>query len=208
MMATAHNHGGIPCSVHVSSVCCTIDAVLRAIEDRYTSDLHRLRSRVSDFGMLTSEEQADGTLGEFRTEKSIADPDDIYNPSAPWEGSVDERRVGRILLSEDADIAVVAHELGHAASTKADHDARQALEDEWASEMAADYYAHKWGFGDEIERTRPDRSLPHHGPGPGETVTMSINGREVQYRVDEQFVFRRIIEETAGCDERRHAEEG
>jgi len=69
-------------------------------------------------------------------------------------------------------LAVLAHELGHAATNEDDLNTRfeEIGNSEWASEGCADYYAYRWGFGREIRRHSPERDFGHHGGLPGEII--------------------------------------
>jgi hypothetical protein len=66
-------------------------------------------------------------------------------------------------------------------------DRRQAPDDEWASELAADYYAYKWGFGRAIAKDRPQRHIGHHACGPGQCIGI-LGDEEHWYRVSRRFV--------------------
>ncbi len=73
----------------------------------------------------------------------------------------------------DALVAVLVHELGHAASTPDDIEVRSGLGREWGSELAADHHAAKWGFGRLMTSMRTQRDVGHHGPAPGEEVVVA-----------------------------------
>jgi hypothetical protein len=96
----------------------------------------------------------------------------------------DEDRRGVIALSPDAGCSHVAHELGHVAATDHDQASRHAPDDEWASELAADWYAYRWGFGRDIARDRPTRRFVHHAVGPGQVIGVG----DRWYRVSQRFV--------------------
>ncbi len=83
---------------------------------------------------------------------------------------------------------VLAHELGHAATRSEDLERRGPISDEWSSELAADWYAYKWGFGRQIARERKTRDWLHHGPCPGSTFKESYDGKIYHYRVTRNFV--------------------
>ena len=93
-------------------------------------------------------------------------------------------------------VAVVAHELGHACTMFSDLWRRFApgtpLDDGWAREFAADWYAYKWGFGRALARHRKERDWMHHGPGPGQTFTQEFDGVEYAFRVTRSFVVRPV----------------
>ena len=90
-------------------------------------------------------------------------------------------------------IPTIAHELGHACTREIDRIRRgMVFTDEWCSELAADWYAYKWGFGRQIATARKTRDLTHHGPGPGGEFTITIEGNEVTYRVSRNFVVREL----------------
>jgi hypothetical protein len=80
-------------------------------------------------------------------------------------------------------VAVVAHALGHVCTRKNDFFERDGLDAEWASEVCADFYAYRWGFGRNIGQHRRSRSFGHHGPGPGQEFTAEHEGIVRRYRV-------------------------
>lgn len=182
----AHDHGGIPCGIASAALCSAIEGVVRRIAADHPRDWARVCRRVVSFALLTPDECASGAVGEFRCigAQTIADP--VFGEVPAPE---DARR-GVILLAPDADAGVVAHECGHAAATTETIADRQAPEDEWASELAADYLADRWGFGPVLEARRHERARLHHGPWPGEQV--EVNG--TTYRVDAQRVFCRVVQ--------------
>lgn len=186
---TLHRHAGISCRLH-GQVCRTIRDVLRVIGERRPQDLPRLRARVLSFHHLPRSEQATGTDGWF-----MAFPPRMV--SDPVFGQVvedDDQRRGVVVLPPGAGVATVAHELGHAMATDADLERRNAPEDEWASELAADYHAYRWGFGRAIARARPHRLFTHHGAGPGQRISVTVEGREHCWRVSRRFVMHRVEE--------------
>jgi hypothetical protein len=100
------------------------------------------------------------------------------------------------MLSEkipiDRLISTFAHELGHAATCQEDRNRRKAPFDEWDSELAADWYAYKWGFGREIARHRKIRDWGHHLTAPGSTFEVGHDGKIYHYRITRNFCVRLV----------------
>jgi hypothetical protein len=97
------------------------------------------------------------------------------------------------LFEHDANLAAtIAHELGHACTSNDDCERRGVLDDEWASELAADWYAYKWGFGRLIARDRKNRNWLHHGPAPRSHFSIIGGDTTFHYRVSRRFVARLI----------------
>jgi hypothetical protein len=87
-------------------------------------------------------------------------------------------------------IATVAHELGHAATRWEDTTRRGGPSDEWKSELAADWYAYRWGFGRAIARGRKTRAWLHHLGGPGFRFSEDADGVRYHYRITRHFCIR------------------
>jgi hypothetical protein len=100
--------------------------------------------------------------------------------------------------SVPAALGVVAHELGHAATRRFDDlPRRQAPSDEWASELTADWYAYRWGFGRQVAHFRKHRDWGHHCVGPGGKFSMDYPCRDGRlrrfyFRVTRNFCVRRV----------------
>ena len=57
-----------------------------------------------------------------------------------------------------------------------------------ALEMCADNYAHKWGFREEIEDNRDERTLFHYGPRPNSEITeIRSSGVRHRFRITRNF---------------------
>jgi hypothetical protein len=120
---------------------------------------------------------------------------------APYTGDDDEcggqwvsdngdcdRTPGVVYLRSGASAATIAHELGHAMTRYEDIWRRNcSFNSEWASELAADWYAYRWGFGREIAASRKGRHFAHHCVGPGQTIEVEIDGGAYRYRVTRNF---------------------
>jgi hypothetical protein len=177
---TRHRHAGAPCSVRgAPAVCAQVERVIKAVR-RFPRDYSRLSARVAGFRLLTRRECAEGTRGEFKRLGPRLVPHPVFGEV--FEDDQDCR--GVIFFARDVDPGVIAHEFGHAVSTDADMARRRAPDDEWASELAADWYAYKWGFGRDVARARSSRRLGHHGPGPGQLIGLG----ERWYRASRRFV--------------------
>jgi hypothetical protein len=79
--------------------------------------------------------------------------------------------------------ATIAHEFGHAMTRYEDLKRRKSFDEEWASELTADWYAYRWGFGREIAATRKILRFIHHCAGPGQEFEADGN----IYRVTRNF---------------------
>ncbi len=159
-------------------------AVLDRIGHRYPNDLDRIRSRVSRIAYFGSAETCPGIAACYGDDihgapEHIPGPDGIPSPAA-WP-----IRVSRSLVEEPRDlvVAVIVHELGHAACTPDDIEVRSVLGAEWGHELAADHFATKWGFRMLIDSMRPNRSVAHHGPLPGEQVLVRFGPHELAWHV-------------------------
>jgi hypothetical protein len=88
---------------------------------------------------------------------------------------------------------LIAHELGHACTTFEDLLRRGEVDtDEWRSELAADWYAYKWGFGKIIARDRRFRGWAHHGAAPRQRYSVKMDGYWYRYRVTRNFCVRLV----------------
>ena len=179
-MRARHRHAGAPCSISMLKVCRAIELVLRAVRSRFPRDYARLAARVAGFRPLTKAERADGTAGWWK-------PLPLRMVRHPLFGMVredDDQGRGVIALTPLASLGHIAHELGHAAATEDDHARRHAPDDEWTSELTADYYGYRWGFGRDVARDRPARRFAHHCAGPGQVIGLG----DLWWRVSRRFV--------------------
>jgi hypothetical protein len=155
--------------------------VLRQIASRAPKDLARLRGRVRRFAPLPRSERRRRIPGRF-----FQHSHDFESPG-----------VVQIDASNPALVALVAHELGHACTREEQFDRRTPDNDEeWASEMCADYYAYKWGFGRAIAARRRRRELAHHGPTPRQEFTLESGEDVARYRVTRRFYIHFVQSET------------
>ena len=173
----------IPCYLRNAISREGVRKTLQQILDRNPKDFRRLQRLVRE--IQPYDDADDGTLGIWVEDKPVSgDP-------ATWDYGYGETP-GVLKIVEDSSIeelpGLIAHELGHAATREEDLERRGALEDEWQSELAADWYAYKWGFGRQIARMRKTRDHMHHGPPPGSTFELPIAGMVNHYRVTRNFV--------------------
>ncbi len=166
-------------------------AVLDHLADRFPEDLARIRCRVSHIAYFGSAEARPGISASYGDKvqgapEHLAGPDGILRPAA-WPIRVSRSLIegGRKFL-----VAVIVHELGHAASTPDDVEVRSGLGSEWGAELAADYHAARWGFGRLITSMRPKRSVAHHGPVPGEKVIVRFGENRVDWLVRDDRVLK------------------
>ena len=180
---------GIQCSVSDNRLQKTIEHVLRKIRNNWPKDFARIKRRIKIIKWLPKED--DSTLGEVISE----DGDSCYYYY------YDENKLCQILLSRKLigletrqQIAAIAHELGHAATTDTAFEKRQAPRDEWGSELTADWFAYRWGFGREIRLQNKTRDPYHHCAAPGQTFEIGID----KFIVTRNFVCRRIGDSEIG----------
>jgi hypothetical protein len=183
---------GIPVTVKSKKLRAAIRRVLSQIQHRRPQDFVRLKSQVLAIIPLPDAEAEDGTQGEWKTVR--INYADYPGGMVPFEVAMSPP--GRIAiwegLKEDKHVCILAHEFGHACSTSDDRERRNAPEDEWSSELAADWYAYRWGFGRDIARHRKDRRFAHHAVGPGQTIEEHVNGAWHRYRVTRNHCMRLI----------------
>jgi len=177
---------GIRCHLRNRATRRAIRETLKQIRAYNLSDFRALQSLVREIVPLPKAKQKRGTLGE-----RIAEQPNLDDPSTYGYGI--DRTPGRLFLREYFDdredaVATVAQELGHACSTRLEIERRcAAIDEEWASELNADWYAcMKWGFGKLIARIRPRRDERHHSFKPG--TSFELRGRN--YRVTRHFCMR------------------
>jgi hypothetical protein len=168
---------------------------LRQINERFPQDFDRLRERIVMMRLLPRTKFADGTRGEWlaRDGRAVYPETDPTPPPPNVSAQIDECVCGILelpevgLVTEDSLTGHTAHELGHACTLQADIARRQAPEDGWGSEAAADWYAYKWGFGRFIAGVRKTREFGHHGPGPGHIIHLDYSGHT--FRLSRNFVY-------------------
>jgi hypothetical protein len=154
--------------------------VLSSVARIFPEDFGRLRKRVLAFRELSSDAKEVMAACFRRPEES--------GEGLPWWQDHESPGFVDLLPQRSLDlVAIVAHELGHAATTEDDLYERSALPPEWASECCADFYAYRWGFGPELRAARPYASAGHHGPGPDEEFTCESDGVVDRYRVTADF---------------------
>jgi hypothetical protein len=194
-MSKSADHGlpilGIPCFLESAEAREAVRVVLEQIRERCPEDFSTLKSVVQKIVPLPPEETAsDGTLGHWVRYSPTGEPILVGLP-------FDEPGPGELRIAEVQEhlVANIAHELGHACTTSEDVEKRGEMpEDEWASELTADWYADKkWGFGAQIEEARPTRPLNHHGPAPGDKFTIELPKGVVNcYEIDENYKTRLV----------------
>lgn len=160
--------------------------VLQHIASEDAKSYARIQDRLLYIDWLSEREEASGTIAEvlhFRTDEPDFGPVSI-NFGRALKKAPPERWAG-----------VAAHELGHVVTTERDRMRGNSPRAEWASELAANRYAFKWGFGSYIQKfdLAPDYG---HGCGyPGQCVASDNNGKTRFFRVSSGFTLR-VISET------------
>jgi hypothetical protein len=181
---------GIPCSLESPELRRAIQLVLGQIRERAPEDFQRIRALVGACIPLPA--SAASTRGEWKhgtrwTDFTAAGAVQLFE--APGEVEV--------VASDPDPVPTLAHELGHVCTRQADREARTGgPRYEWVRELCADFYASKWGFGQDIERARGRRAPWHHGPAPGATFTRADGGVLSRYRVTADFCLRLVQSET------------
>jgi hypothetical protein len=166
MLPDGNDIHGISCRLRNAGVRRAIRLVLDRIRDRRPGDFAALQRLVREIVPVPAAKLADdpGMLGQW-----CPDPD-----LPPWDPNLpdpDHLRPTCVVMLLDKEhehlVATVAHEFGHACSTDEDRRRRGGPDEEWATELTADWYACRWGFGREIARQRPTLRWIHHLGGPG-----------------------------------------
>lgn len=165
-----------------------VQEVLRRIEERRPEDYAALLVLVR---AVRPGHWTDGTIGETEHHypKSLEE-------QLRWVELYGDREPCTVYVREDLRglDSTLAHEFGHACTRREDLDRRNAPTDEWASELAADWYAYRWGFGREIARLRANRDLPHHLGAPGSWVEVGTPSGARRYRISQNFVMKCLSE--------------
>lgn len=177
---------GIPCRLRTAEMRDAIERVFAKIEQEFPKDFSRLRNRIRKITPVTRAEAAEGIIGRWRE----IPPDTDSQDATIWDQEFGTAP-GIISLSEKIDmdtaLGLIAHELGHACTREQDLERRGILEDEWQSELAADWYAYKWGFGRSIAKFRKERHHGHHGPPPGTVFEIENQGTPLRYYLTRNF---------------------
>ncbi len=183
--------------------------VLAQIRRRAPEDFRRLGEKVLCFGPLPEDELQDGTTGEA-VAVPPTDPSRLYEAFCRTSDPEKRRRLlqlmddrwswpRNVLLWDgpyDDDVtdsyltALVAHELGHVATTDEDFKKREGVNSGWVSESCAAFYVYKWGFGRDCAKARKQEDFGHHGPAPGRAV--EYQGK--WYRVTRHFYIHEVDE--------------
>jgi len=175
---------GVACTLRRSEDRKVLRQVLTRIERAAPRDFERLRVLVRRVGPYP--EWQPGDLAIWELDQPQADDQETWDwglPGGPGVVKVAPFVRGRLL------VAVLAHELGHAATRLEDLRRRGAVGDEWASEFCADWYACKWGFSRELRsELLPIRYPLHHGPWKGRTFGDRVGDEWVEHRVSRNFV--------------------
>lgn len=179
-MKLVHN---IPCFFCDPIFLEGIQGTLQQIQNRCPKDFRRLQGLVRE--IRPYDDADEGSMGIWVEDFPTAD-----DPATWHYGTGDTPGIVKLNENMPSDTlpAMLAHELGHAATRLEDLWRRGAIDDEWKSELAADWYAYKWGFGRQIARTRKTRDWRHHGPCPGTVFEVSFGGTVYHYRLTRNFV--------------------
>jgi len=175
---------GIPVHVGDRRFRGFLGAVLDRIGSRHPEDLDRIRRRVSRIDRTQPGEKPPNVAASYGDPARGA-PEHISGPNggfvvAAWPIMVAPRLIE---APRDKMVEGIVHELGHAVATPEEIEVRSDLGRGWGQELAADHCATRWGFGPLIERMRPDRSVAHHGPVPGERVEVRFGCNVVCWQV-------------------------
>ena len=179
---------GIPCTLKQKVTRLRLRDVLRQIKEGHPKDFNRLRELVWGVGPYVDDDEA--CLGEWDSNCAQQYIDGSDPTTWAWQGWAETPGVLRIRENQASErlVSTIAHELGHAATRDEDLERRGGPSDEWSSELAADWYAYRWGFGREIAKWRARRDSLHHCAGPGQTV---IDG-DREYVVTRSFCMRLV----------------
>ena len=164
---------GIKCELHSPEATKVIRRVLRQIRDKCPADFERLQQLVLRIVPLSRNEAQDGTTAE------------VWRAQEPCEVEVWEKSITQDFA------ASIAHKFGHVCTRDKDLERRGAVPyEEWRAEMAADWYAYRWGFGRRIAKLRRNQDRTHRGPAPGEEYTVEYRSEGIghKYRISRNFV--------------------
>ena len=174
----------IPCYLRDPKLCELVKMTLEKIRDRHPKDILRLQKLVRTIQPYVDTDRKG--LGIWL--EDLPDPND----QTTWHfGCGDTPGVLKIVETMPINIfpGVLAHELGHAATRFEDLERRGSVcSQEWRSELVADWYAYKWGFGRDIAKSRKTRDWMHHGPPPGSSWEEEVDGKIYHYRITRNFV--------------------
>jgi hypothetical protein len=181
---------GVPCELSSSTARRALFHVLRTIRTKSPKDWKQIRLIVTKVASLNPEQKADGTMGWWRRLEPVTSMPET------WDFG-DLGTPGVLYVDDTLDfvdlVPNIAHELGHACTTDDDLAETGGPDDpEWTSELTADRYAYRWGFGPAIGRRRKHRDSGHHGFAPGTEFTYG----SVNWQVTRGLCFR-IIESKA-----------
>jgi len=174
---------GISCTLRKGASRNSVRKTLSRIKEKCPQDFYRLKKLVRE---IQPYDNADiGDLGIWIGDKPSQED------RSTWDyGFGDTPGVIKINEDECSDNieASIAHELGHAATREEDRKRRGPICDGWQSELAADWYAYKWGFGREIANMHKILDRLHHGPKPGSIFEELLNGKTYRYKITKNFV--------------------
>jgi len=190
---------GVVVRVSDETIQEAVRAVLTWIKKKFPVDFERIRLRIKYVTLVAKDEPGDMAWWEVNEERPAIDQ---AKDRCEWGYRVFAhdywRFVGRgyigIVVDDECDDtdyqALVAHELGHCATTLEDFEESGALGEEWAIESSANKYAFKWGFGKQYRRLlkRHERMVRHTGTLPGEIL--DING--TVYRMRDDFTMEKL----------------
>jgi hypothetical protein len=169
---------GIPTRVRKAATRRTLRQVLTRIKARRPADYVRILARVREIIPVPDPEVA---MGRWRPD----DGDDLDQP-------------GVLEIYEDVDpddlLPVLAHELGHVCTTEAVFKRRRAIDWLWGFEMAANWFACRWGFGRELRRMMRLQHWTHHCVPPGKCFETSGGGVTRVYKVSKNRVMQLVRE--------------
>ncbi len=187
----------IPCYIDNPIFTDAIHGVLLQIKERNPKDFQRLQKLVLVIKPFDNAGEAD--LGECLG-VNTSPVDQVTRDICAWEKQSVIMLAGRI--PHDHLIAVVAHEFGHAATRAIDlyrRGHKNNVESKWRSELTADWYAYKWGFGRQITEHRPMRDWRQHSTAPGSTFKKEYGDGEIfHFKISRNFVVHliKVTEET------------
>lgn len=180
---------GIPCNIDDKRIIVLITQVLGRIQDICPPDWKKIKRWVLGFDWLDENDP------KFTSEMNGACVWLGGSPATPSQIYFARRIVN---YNDMFVAAIVAHELGHAATSRAELRAMEIDRHPVYGELCASRYVFKWGFVKEYAMYLFDNdAIQHCGGLPGDKFVLKSTDGELQYRIGLNFkpIFLRAVDE-------------